>query len=513
MTPLRHQNLYFLGNMRAEYQGRRIPPGFCSWNGLVEMASHAGMKTDDYGGSQLIRELGNLLDSARKFVRWFREFTSHIWTVFGQDRTGSPYCELLNEAYIEKEGFESRESLLFDTLVWKPYPRALLITERGFVRTELRFSRAMLSGTVDNVMEYFAPENPLAADGPKLATGTPFERDVITAMIQEASPEMTEQKNLYFPVADSKMPDYAHSGLYVKRVKKLNRPDMTRAFRSAFDIQAAATGNRVYNMAAQALNCSMINGYSVISMNAAGVRIPLGFMAVWPHRMYVTEKVVKLLRKRVGGVGVRPGTGCIQDDGEHRVHLLNIDFHAGSWVFAGENIVSAPNVYVKSYISGEDLTPLSPDVYNPEDENGAGGSVFFIVVPYDFRRKPVTLNLLGDLETLQNEFSPGPGDQDLSYPTAPFYNSLYGWRRNKLGSELRKFIHADIISYPQPIPVNGCRLMYHQRYSKVDRGFSNVVEGTDYWASSMSFEGCGQSRLGGVFPTSVDRGVFRIVPR
>jgi hypothetical protein len=318
-------------------------------------------------------------------------------------------------------------------------------------------------------------------------------------------------KDEVFPPADRLMCQWRQSGLYreMRRVLAGREPPMSGDFERAFNAQAAEPGVKLHNAAAQLVNCTRLNGNALLSMIKYDVRVPIGAIAARPHRTYVAQKMV--LAGDFGGAATRDGNAVVGDDPVRHVHLITADMMLGTFVTSPENIVGAPGVFVRGYVRGEDTTAIAPGAGYRPDNGLYGGSIVYIAVPADWRKKPTNLNLQGNMYLLRTEYATTDAEvRELAYPTAPYYNIKYGWRANNYGSKTRMNEDDAFLRYPEPINVF-CRQEWHLR-NNPDTGMpTDMVPGEDFWAPSMCYPNCGAARQGGVFDPKPMRGVYSLV--
>jgi len=380
------------------------------------------------------------------------------------------------------------------------------------IATSLRISNAMMQSILEKIVAGDdVPLMPASPDDPnRVITGDELRQIA-------AQPDLIEQ---YFPSGDNFMCRFEQSGLArALQAPQTDTQDILMStignpeFVKTFAAQSEHPGNPVYNAMAQLINCTRMTKRVMQAMRESNVRVPLGFLAMRMHRLYMTHKSTKLLRDGFGGAAKKKGSAAVQDDAEQHLHLVTADMWTGWYADRPENVVDVMNSLVIEYIAGEDVTPVvNPELYEPHEDQYGGGSIIFIAVPYDWREVPENLIPQGNMQMLVHDFATTDAERrDLSYPTAPFYNDVFKWRMNGIGRQERIRGSEDVmIQYHEPFPA-ACRVECHKLWDPMTKQHTIVVRGNDFWKFDQTYTGCGIHRLGGCFLTRPERGNITIM--
>lgn len=169
---------------------------------------------------------------------------------------------------------------------------------------------------------------------------------------------------------------------------------------------------------------------------------PVNYIIARPHNTYKATTGVKLIpgsetgQSYIAHVNVEIGN-------DPTVQTMNVAMRAytGAGVNKSENIFIAPNIMVTEYVMGGGTAMMNPEDYDPANAiygRTKSASLIFMMTPRNVPL-PLVFSLTGTLSWTdpQGVSTVVRSGTRYSYPSAPFYNRIWGFKRFEANNSRR----------------------------------------------------------------------------
>ena len=162
---------------------------------------------------------------------------------------------------------------------------------------------------------------------------------------------------------------------------------------------------------------------------------PFNYLVVRPHGQISAATILKVAANgKTGYTHYGHNKFTLGDDPATQVHYGAVTWYSRPLVINEKNIFRVDNVFTTGYNGGFGVEPMDINAYFPEkniyNEDGKG-SIIVIMLPRNITELDDAINLTGSWSA----FIGSDKDKKLHYPTAVFYNKVWGWKTTNPGIE------------------------------------------------------------------------------
>lgn len=238
-----------------------------------------------------------------------------------------------------------------------------------------------------------------------------------------------------------------------------------------------------------------------VSLIRNNVLFPTDFLLSRPHARYQTYTAIKVKAGAETAVTYMGNSHfTLGDNVATQTHLGAFTYYSATVVFEPRNVFVVRNSFVEGYDGGMGTKFYEIGKYNPSmqkygDEpltNTKGGSLFAMMIPRGGFDLPSPMSITGRFTMFDRQIF-SMNEEKVHYPTAFFYNKLWGFSDQSLGTlDINSMRYINERTAPNGVTHEGHTLYY----SPSVRDFKRVRLSRGHWGSEVTYSGCGQVRRG-----------------
>jgi len=238
-----------------------------------------------------------------------------------------------------------------------------------------------------------------------------------------------------------------------------------------------------------------------VSLIRNNVLFPTDFLLSRPHARYQTYTAIKVKAGDSTAVTYMGNSHfTLGDNVATQTHLGAFTYYSSTVIFEPRNVFVVRNSFVEGYDGGMGTKFYEIGKYNPGQQkygdepltNTKGGSLFAMMIPRGGFDLPSPMSITGRFTMFDRQIF-SMNEEKLHYPTAFFYNKLWGFSDHSLGTlDINNMRYVNERTAPNGVTHEGHTLFY----SPTARDFKRVRLSRGHWGSDVTYSGCGQVRRG-----------------
>ena len=206
-------------------------------------------------------------------------------------------------------------------------------------------------------------------------------------------------------------------------------------FELAFSLLFKQTSNSFFRMIAHLFVGTPANDTAITATLRYNIVHPFNYLVVRPHGRIRAATILKVAKGgRTGHTYYGNNKFTLGDDPATQIHYGALTWYSRPLVEDKKTIFRADNVFTTGYDGGFGIKPMTLESYFPE--KGIYGlkndeSIIVIMLPRNVTELPDAMNLTGSWAAYMGSEKEGK----LHYPTAVFYNKVWGFKNADTGIE------------------------------------------------------------------------------